>query len=111
MTNKEAIEILKKLPNICGQGTAIQLAIKALEEIDKWKVAYDIACYACVKDTPYDSLACSECKHFNDGCYCPWNEERPCDDALKKYIKKCVDKGEGDINAINDEWRSGTDEN
>ena len=68
MTNKEAIEILKKLPNICGQGTAIQLAIKALEEIDKWKVAYDIACYACVKDTPYDSLACSECKHFNDDC-------------------------------------------
>lgn len=35
MTNEKAIEILKKLPNICGQGTAVQMAIKAIENIQK----------------------------------------------------------------------------
>ena len=78
MTNEEAIKILKKLPKICGQGTAVQLAIKALENQERMQreiKSLDGIADTCDKLEKALAMAC-ELVPKSDWCY---TKESACD--------------------------------
>ena len=75
MTNEEALKILDTIPTISEQVDALEMAIKALETIPKYKNAYNKGYEAGVKATNVD-------------CGVVWEERI---DAIKAEIEKRAD--------------------
>ena len=77
MTNEKAIEILKKLPNICGQGTAVQMAIKYLENQAKYEKALQLACASIVEiDDCCDEKKCIRDDGDCQACLCEYYKRK-----------------------------------